>query len=73
MGGKGEKAVFVESAEITELRKRANKDLTPGEKKKIKQANAAKANPGKAAEKKEKNDNCRDRRKESGSTKVINR
>jgi hypothetical protein len=33
----------------------------------------AKANPGKAAEKKEKNDNKRAVRKETGSQKVINR
>ena len=43
--------------------------LTDAEKKKIKQENKAKANPGKAAAKKEKNDACRERRKESGSQK----
>jgi len=47
--------------------------LTDAEKKKIKQENKAKANPAKAAAKKEKNDATRDRRKEAGSTKVINR
>jgi len=47
--------------------------LTDAEKKKIKQENKAKANPGKAAEKKEKNDNKRAVRKETGSQKVINR
>jgi hypothetical protein len=43
--------------------------LTDSEKKKIKQANKAKANPVKAAEKKEKNDACREKRKEEGTTK----
>ena len=47
--------------------------LTDSERNKIKQANNAKANPGRAADKKEKNDAKRDRRKESGSVKVINR
>ena len=42
---------------------------TDAEKKKIKQANKAKANPGKAADKKEKSDAKRERRKESGSVK----
>jgi len=45
--------------------------LTDAEKKKIKQANKAKANPGKAAEKKLKSDAKRERRKESGSTKTF--
>ena len=39
----------------------------------LKNANKAKANPKKAIEKKEKNDATRERRKESGSVKVINR
>jgi len=43
--------------------------LTDSEKKKIKQANKAKANPNKAEAKKEKNDACREKRKEEGSTK----
>ena len=43
--------------------------LTDAEQKKIWQENKAKANPGKANEKKEKNDAKRERRKESGSTK----
>ena len=43
--------------------------LTDAEKKKIKQENKAKANPGKAAAKKEKNDACREKRKAEGSTK----
>jgi len=43
--------------------------LTDAEKKKIKQDNKAKANPEKAAAKKEKNDACRAKRKEEGSTK----
>lgn len=43
--------------------------LTDSEKKKIKQANKAKANPGKAEAKKEKNDACRAKRVEEGSTK----
>jgi hypothetical protein len=47
--------------------------LTDAQKKKIKQENKAKANPGKAAAKKEKQDAKRERRKESGSVKVINR
>jgi hypothetical protein len=45
--------------------------LTEGEKKKIKQANKAKANPGKATAKKEKNDAKRAGRKASGSTKAM--
>jgi hypothetical protein len=47
--------------------------LTDSERKKIKQENKAKANPEKAAAKKEKSDAKRARRKECGSTKVINR
>jgi len=47
---------------------RADK-LTDAEKKKIKQENKAKANPKKAAAKKEKNDSCREKRAASGSTK----
>jgi|TARA_B110000259_G_C13895035_1_gene354494 hypothetical protein len=43
--------------------------LTDSERNKIKQENKAKANPGKAAEKKIKSDAKRERRKESGSTK----
>ena len=43
--------------------------LTDSQKKKIKQEHKAKANPGKAADKKEKSDAKRERRKESGSTK----
>ena len=43
--------------------------LTDSEKKKIKQENKAKANPKKAAEKKAKNDACREKRKEEGTTK----
>ena len=43
--------------------------LTDSEKKKIKQDNKAKANPQKAADKKEKNDACREKRKEEGTTK----
>ena len=43
--------------------------LTDSEKKKIKQANKAKANPGKAEAKKEKNDACRQKRKEQGTSK----
>ena len=46
--------------------------LTDSEKKKIKQANKAKANPQRAAENKESADAKRLRRKESGSVKVIN-
>ncbi len=42
--------------------------LTDSEKKKIKQENKAKANPGKAEAKKEKNDACREKRKEEGTT-----
>ena len=49
--------------------KKIKDKLTDSEKKKIKQANKAKANPGKAADKKEKQDAKRERRKESGSTK----
>jgi len=47
--------------------------LTDAQRKKIKQENKAKANPSKAAAKKEKQDAKRERRKESGSVKVINR
>ena len=43
--------------------------LTDAEKKKKKQENKAKANPKMAAEKKEKNDACRERRAASGSQK----
>jgi hypothetical protein len=43
--------------------------LTDSERKKIKQENKAKANPDKAAAKKEKNDACREKRKEEGTTK----
>ena len=43
--------------------------LTDSEKKKIKQDYKAKANPQKAPEKKEKNDACREKRKEEGTTK----
>jgi hypothetical protein len=43
--------------------------LTDAEKKKIKQANKAKANPEKAADKTDKPDAKRERRKQSGSTK----
>jgi hypothetical protein len=53
-----------------EIKKTANK-LTDSEKKKVKQANKAKANPGKAADKKEKSDAKRERRKESGSVKTF--
>ena len=45
--------------------------LTDSEKKKIKQDNKAKANPQKAADKKEKNDACREKRKEEGTTKTF--
>ena len=45
--------------------------LTDSEKKKIKQENKAKANPGKAAAKKLKNDQTRERRMASGSTKTF--
>ena len=45
--------------------------LTDSEKKKIKQENKAKANPGKAQAKKEKNDACREKRKEEGTTKTF--
>ena len=43
--------------------------LTDSEKKKIKQDNKAKANPEKAEAKKEKNDVCRAKRKEEGTSK----
>jgi len=43
--------------------------LTDAEKKKIKQDNKAKANPGKAADKKEKNDSKRAGRKAAGTSK----
>jgi hypothetical protein len=45
--------------------------LTDAEKKHIKQHNKALANPGKAAAKKLKNDLCRNRRIENGSSKVF--
>ena len=45
--------------------------LTDSEKKKIKQENKAKANPQRAAEKKEKNNSKRERRKECGSVKTF--
>ena len=47
--------------------------LTDAEKKKIKQEHKAKANPEQAAQNKAKSDAKRERRKESGSKKVINR
>ena len=53
--------------------KNAPVKLTDSEKKKIKQQNKAKANPERAAENKASADAKRQRRKESGSTKVINR
>ena len=43
--------------------------LTDSERKKIKQENKAKANPAKALAKKEKNDACREKRKEEVTTK----
>jgi hypothetical protein len=48
------------------------KKLTDAEKKKIKQENKAKANPEQAARNKADSDAKRERRKESGSKKVIN-
>lgn len=45
--------------------------LTQGEKKKLKNDNKAKANPERAAAKKEKNDRKRAGRKESGSQKKL--
>tara|TARA_R110002074_G_scaffold15722_1_gene53498 strand:+ start:1347 stop:1556 length:210 start_codon:yes stop_codon:yes gene_type:complete len=53
--------------------KKAGTKLTESQTKKIKQYNKALANPGKAADKKLKQDAKRERRKESGSVKVINR
>ena len=47
--------------------------LTDAEKKKKKQLNKALANPQRAADNKASADAKRERRKESGSTKVINR
>ena len=47
--------------------------LTDAEKKKKKQENKAKANPERAAANKMSSDAKRERRKESGSVKVINR
>lgn len=55
---------------LVELPQRKEK-LTDGEKKKIKQLNKAKAQPEKFAEKKEKNDAKRERRKEAGSSKTF--
>eukprot|EP00448_Togula_jolla_P019428 CAMPEP_0170590336 /NCGR_PEP_ID=MMETSP0224-20130122/11815_1 /TAXON_ID=285029 /ORGANISM="Togula jolla, Strain CCCM 725" /LENGTH=60 /DNA_ID=CAMNT_0010914125 /DNA_START=74 /DNA_END=256 /DNA_ORIENTATION=+ len=49
--------------------KRIPDKLTDAEKKKKQQENKAKANPKLAEAKKEKNDACRERRKEAGSTK----
>lgn len=45
--------------------------LTDSEKKKIKQANKAKANPDRAAENKAKSDAKRERRKAEGSVKTF--
>ena len=53
---------------LEEMPPKADK-LTDAEKKKIKQDNKAKANPEKAAAKKEKNDKCRESRKAAGSSK----
>merc|ERR1711957_700981 len=47
--------------------------MTDAEKKKKQNENKAKANPTLAAAKKEKNDACRERRKESGSSKSFSR
>ena len=49
--------------------KQTNADLTDSQKKSIKNANKAKANPTLSAAKKEKNDACRDRRAAVGSSK----
>jgi hypothetical protein len=49
------------------------KKMTDSERKKIKQENKAKANPAKAEANKASADAKRERRKESGSVKVINR
>ena len=68
----GDTEVSAEMQKILEKKARGDK-LTDAEKKKIKQGNKTKANPGKAADKKEKQDAKRQRRKESGSVKVINR
>ena len=59
------------SAELAKIlaKKEKGEKLTDAEKKKIKQANKSKANPGKSADKKVKQDAKRERRKESGSTK----
>jgi len=45
--------------------------LTDSERNKLKQLNKSKANPLLAAQKKEKNDACRERRALSGSTKAF--
>jgi len=59
----------VEKEKVVDTRK--NSEMTESEKKKIKQANKAKANPEKSDAKKEKSDAKRERRKESGSTKTF--
>lgn len=53
---------------MVDFKKIADK-LTDSEKKRIKQANKAKANPEKAAAKKEKTDAKRDRRAREGTSK----
>ena len=55
---------------LVELPQKKEK-LTDSEKKKIKQANKAKANPEKSSEKKALNDAKRERRKEAGSSKTF--
>lgn len=51
--------------------KKPNSEKTDSEIKREKQDRKAKANPGKAKDKKEKTDAKRERRKESGSTKQM--
>ncbi len=69
MGGE---EVPADVQKLIDLKKSGTK-LTESQAKKIKQYHKALANPGKAADKKEKQDAKRARRKESGSVKVINR
>jgi len=68
----GDTEVSTEMQKILDKKARGDK-LTDAEKKRIKNDNKRKANPGKAADKKEKQDAKRQRRKESGSVKVISR
>ena len=68
----GETEVPADIQKLMDMKKKGEK-LTDSQTKKIKQWKKALANPGKAADKLVKQDAKRERRKESGSVKVISR